>query len=319
MDGEISVDRSTNFQEFLDEYGIVRTITAVRSHFTLGIAERIVGKCKEAFRKLTFHTHIEWHKIIGMVNSSINKSVLTYNVSAEKVLFGQDLDNIWSPLQFHVAVDDPKEYYEKIKKIIIEAQAVLRRNKDRKARQNIAYANQRTRQKNFKENQIVTYSNLKIEAGRGLTIKNIPCQIITTMKSSAYVKDLISGNYSKQHFSHLHEFQHNEEVELPQNWQELIISQSNNVDQIQSPSSSEILMEPTSVEQQPSSQTVEETLEITPTPETMENTDHTNNIQQQPSTSAITPRDQEPTRTNLGNTIERLLTHINRNTDSNEQ
>ena len=92
MDGELSLEWSTNFQEFLDLYGSTRTTTAVGSHHDLR-CERIVSKVKEALRKIVFQSSMEWSEAIGIINSSINKTVLTYNVSSEKVLYGQDLDN----------------------------------------------------------------------------------------------------------------------------------------------------------------------------------------------------------------------------------
>ena len=311
MDGEISIDRSTNFQEFLDLYGITRTTTPVGSHHALGLCERIVGKTKEAIRKLTFQTHIEWHKIIGIVNSSINKTVLTYNVSAEKVLFGQDLNNIWSPLQFEVAVTDPDEYYDKIRQIVKEAQNVLRRNKGRKARENIAYINRKTKEKNFKENQIVSYSNLKIERGRGLSVKNTPCQIITKMRTTAYVKDLISGKYSKQHYSNMNEFKHNEDIELPENWAEEIMRLSNNNadNQDSDGTTPEPLNAESPIEQPSPGDHRGNDSQLYTQPETLDATEITGISPLQPSSStAITT----PTTytSNLQNTIQRLLGHI---------
>ena len=43
------------------------------------------------------------------------------------------------------------------------------------------------------------------------------------MKTTAYVKDLITGNFSKQHYSHINDFAHDEDIILPEDWQERII------------------------------------------------------------------------------------------------
>ena len=313
MDGEVSIERSANFQEFLDTYGITRTTNAVGSHHALGICERIVAKTKQALRNITFQTHIEWHKIIGIVNSSINKTVLTYNVSAEKVLFGQDLDNMWSPLQFQLATTDPDEYYENIRQIVKEAQSVLRRNKERKAKENIAYTNRKTMEKSFKENQIVSYSNLRLEAGRGLTVKNVPCQIITKMQTTAYVKDLISGIYSKQHYSNMNEFRHNEEVELPENWAEEIIRLSNNRtrSEANNDTSHEYSPPEGQIEQQPTGDNIRNSPEAITHPETFEETENREMMSSQPSTSSGTTLPLTYT-SNLRHTVQRLRDHINK-------
>ena len=62
-------------------------------------------------------------------------------------------------------------------KSVEEAQSVLRRNKERKAKENIAYINRKTREKNFEENQIVSYSKLKIEAGISMCRQKMVVQI----------------------------------------------------------------------------------------------------------------------------------------------
>ena len=310
-DGELSLENSTNFQEFLDQFGITRTITGVNSHFTLGLIERVVSKAKQAIRNITFQTQIEWHKIIGIVNCSLNKTVLSYNVSAEKVLFGQDLENIFTPLQFQLATTDPSQYYENIKQIIREAQSTLRRNKERKARDNLAYINRKTKEKHFKENQIATYSNLKTEAGRGLTIKNVPCQIISVTKSTAYVKDLISGKFSKQHFSHIHDFVHNEEIELPSNWHEMIleypIQQNQQQEQFegyqQRPNSTMLSID----HELPNRQV--DTSPITNQPQTWDTTENFSEHPQHPQTSSEATATTTHT-SQLKDTLQRLLTHI---------
>lgn len=222
FDGELSLEWSSNFEKFLDLHAIIRTTTAVGSHHSLGICERIVSKVKEALRKTTFKTNMDWSDLIGIVNSSINKTVLTYNVSSERVLYGQDLDNSWKPLTIELETLNPDEYSANIKQITKEARKVLQRHKDRKAKENISYINKKTKNKTFRENQIVTYSNLKLGKQKSMAVKNIPCQIIATMRSTAYVKDLLTNNFSKQHYSNLNDFQHDEDVILPENWQEHI-------------------------------------------------------------------------------------------------
>ena len=72
---------------------------------------------------------------------------------------------MWSSLQFHVATTDPDVYCENIRQIVKEAHSVLRRNKERKAKENIEYINRKTREKHFEENQILFYSDLKQKQG----------------------------------------------------------------------------------------------------------------------------------------------------------
>ena len=56
----------------------------------------------------------------------------------------------------------------------------------------------------------------------------MPCQIIETTKSTAYVKDLLTGNLSKQHYSNLNVLNHDEDVILPEDWDLEIQRQFNN-------------------------------------------------------------------------------------------
>ena len=66
------------------------------------------------------------------------------------------------------------------------------------------------------------YKNLKLEAGKALAIKNCPAIIISKYRSTAYVKDIITNKYSKQHFSNLSKYEYNNEVVLPENWDQLL-------------------------------------------------------------------------------------------------
>ena len=227
-DNELSMDNSTNFQEFLDKYCISKRVTAVHTHHSLGIAERRISIAKTSIRNLTRQTNNEWSDIIGIINSSINKTVQSYGVSAEKAMFGAELDNFYKPLLFDFDSQSPEEYYENIKRITKEARSVLKRNKDRKAKENFAYVNRKTKERSFVNNQLAEYANLRLEANKGIKIKNVPCQIIETTKSTAYVKDLLTGNLSKQHYSNLNVLSHDEDVILPENWDLEIQRQFNN-------------------------------------------------------------------------------------------
>ena len=203
-------------------------MTAVHTHHSLGIAERRISIAKTSIRNLTRQTNNEWSDIIGIINSSINKTVQSYGVSAEKAMFGAELDNFYKPLLFDFDSQSPEEYYENIKRITKEARSVLKRNKDRKAKENFAYVNRKTKERSFVNNQLAEYANLRLEANKGIQIKNVPCQIIETTKSTAYVKDLLTGNLSKQHYSNLNVLKHDEDVILPEDWDLEIQRQFNN-------------------------------------------------------------------------------------------
>ena len=126
MDQEWGPELSTDFEAFLDRYGITKNISAVATHFTNGTVERIVSKIKEAARKLNFQTRYEWSDIIGLINSSINKTVLTYGFSSEQVLYGHELNNSWAPLTLEQLNDNIEEYYNTISQITREAQKSLK-------------------------------------------------------------------------------------------------------------------------------------------------------------------------------------------------
>ena len=126
MDQEWGPELSTEFKVFLDRYGIEKNISAVEAHFSVGIVERVVAKVKETARKLTSQTRYEWPDIIGIINSSLNKTVLSYGLSSEQVLYGQELDNSWSPLILDVLDEDQQQYFEKIHEITKENQKYIK-------------------------------------------------------------------------------------------------------------------------------------------------------------------------------------------------
>ena len=114
-----------------------------------------MSKVKETLRKLSFHKAIDWFYLLGFASNSINKSPLIYKVSSEKVLYGQSLNNDWSPLKFEVLAQSPEEYHEKIKQIKNKTQDILKQNKERKYRENIEYLNRKTKEKTLKKSNCV--------------------------------------------------------------------------------------------------------------------------------------------------------------------
>ena len=106
-----------------------------------------MSKVKETLRKLSLHKAIDWFYLLGFASNSINKSPLIYKVSPEKVLYGQSLNNDWSPLKFEVLAQSPEKYYEKIKEITAKTQNILKQNKGKKSKENIGYLNNKKQKK----------------------------------------------------------------------------------------------------------------------------------------------------------------------------
>ena len=218
LDDELSTELSRSFQEFLDNHAIIKSTSSTSTPHMLGIAERNVAKIKQTIRQLTFRTQKEWADLVGIANNAINSTPLTYGCSAEECIFGTKLNNAWAPLKVETLTTNPEAFFKEVEQITREARKTLKKHKDRKAKENIWYINKKTKERNFEENEIVTYQNVRLGANKALAIKNRPAVIISKSKSNAYIKDMVDNRYSKQHFNHINKYEHEQNTLLPENW-----------------------------------------------------------------------------------------------------
>lgn len=83
-----------------------------------------------------------------------------------------------------------------------------------------------TKQRFFKNFDIVGYQNLRLQGKRSLRVRIIgPCVIKEISKSSVVVEDLITHITSRQHLSHVVEFKFGHINPLPRNWNKQILSE----------------------------------------------------------------------------------------------
>ena len=132
------------------------------------------------------------------------------------------------PLIIAENIENISEYTNRLIERVRKIQEKVITLKDKKAKENQLYLNQRTRDKDFEANQIVVYRNLAIEKNSITKIKLIgPCIILKIDKCSALVQNLTNNKITKQHYTFLHKFNCRNINNLPENWENQILNSIN--------------------------------------------------------------------------------------------
>lgn len=117
-DDKLSLQASSNFQNFLDLYNITRVYNSVASPWQSAKAERAVASIKEQIRKIILATGSSWDQYVGHIANSINERPEKSRFSAECFLFGYSRPNRNDILHIAYGIEDETEYQQNVRDAI---------------------------------------------------------------------------------------------------------------------------------------------------------------------------------------------------------
>jgi len=210
-DEQASFYNSQEFFQFMTDFNIKLTATAVASPFSNARAESQIKNIKKLARKFLYQEHSleKWDSYIHILTMVHNSSTGIYGYSAEKLMFGTKNTNPnVDLLEFDWTNNDESTFINNIFQITEkERQKALKRMK-LKSNQNKTFKNAKRALKKFLPGSLVLQRQLQVSTGKGSDYKpkfTGPYIILSLNNddSSAFVEHIKDGSISKAHFNNL--------------------------------------------------------------------------------------------------------------------
>jgi hypothetical protein len=219
-DEQSSFYNSTEFFDFMTNYGIKLNPTSVAAPYSNSRAESAIKNIKKLARKFLFQEHCleKWDDYLYILTASHNSSIGIYGFSSEQIMFANKLPHKANILSFDWVMKNEDETIEKLfeKAEIIRTEAIERMNT--KSEQNRTYKNSSRIFKQFKVGSLVLHRQMQVSTGKGSDYKPkfTGPYIITSLNEdecTAFLEHIHNKTIIKLHFSNLQLLHYNPELQ----------------------------------------------------------------------------------------------------------